>query len=188
MLGEEILDIHGMERAGIEQGLGLLPIRTMLACDKVTAPAEGTLCNRELFGQSIDGVEVGGYEIHLGKTEYLEGAAPFAFIARQNDGAQTLPDGCTSADGRMFGTYLHGVFDRDAFRHTFLCAAHAARQMNPPDGMVAWSELRQQQLDMLADAFASALDLDAVFAMLDLPRCADRTVDRSANQIERRTS
>ena len=50
--------------------------------------------------------------------------------------------------------------------------------MHTPAGLVAWSELRRQQLDMLADAFAGALDLEAVFAMLELPRCADQAERR----------
>ncbi len=174
MLGKEILDPEGMERAGIEPALGLLPVRTIMARDKITVPARGMLGSGALFGQPIDPCEVGGYEIHLGTTEYLDGATAFAFIARQNDGTQTLPDGCVSIDGRICGTYLHGLFDGDAFRHAFLCAAHAALQMDAPAGLVAWSELRRQQLDMLADAFAGALDLEAVFAMLDLPRCVDQ--------------
>jgi adenosylcobyric acid synthase len=173
MLGREILDLHGMEREGIDQALDLLPIRTIMAHDKITVPARGTLVSGALFLQPIGPCEVGGYEIHLGTTEYLDGAAPFARIARQNNGMQALLDGCVSIDGRIWGTYLHGLFDGDAFRHTFLRAARAALQLDAPAGLVAWSELRRQQLDMLADAFAGALDLDAVFAMLDLPRCAD---------------
>lgn len=173
MLGEQILDPHNMERAGIEQALNLLPVRTIMALDKITVPARGTLAGSALFGQPIDPCEVGGYEIHLGTTEYLDGAAPFARIARQNNGTQALLDGCVSIDGRICGTYLHGIFDGDDFRHAFLRAARSALQMGAPVGLVAWSELRRQQLDLLADAFAGALDLDAVFAMLDLPRCAD---------------
>lgn len=184
MLGEQILDPHNMERAGIEQALNLLPVRTIMALDKITVPARGTLASSALFGQPIDPCEVSGYEIHLGTTEYLDGAAPFARIARQNNGTHALLDGCVSIDGRICGTYLHGLFDGDAFRHAFLRAARAALQMDAPAGLTVWSELRRQQLDLLADAFAGALDLDAVFAMLDLPRCADR----AENQAERRLS
>jgi adenosylcobyric acid synthase len=180
MLGKEILDPHGMEREGIEKALGLLPIRTVMAHDKITVPTRGMLGGGSLFGQLTDLCEVSGYEIHLGTTEYLEGAAVFAFIARQNDGMQNLPDGCVSLDGRIFGTYLHGLFDRDSFRHAFLRAARAALQLNAPAGLVAWGELRCRQLDMLADAFAGALDLEAVFAMLGLPRYADQVVNQAA--------
>jgi len=188
MLGNEILDTHGMEREGTERALGLLPVRTILADEKITIPARGMFGSRALFGQHIDPCEVAGYEIHLGTTEYLEDAAPFAHLARQNDGAQTFSDGCISADGRICGTYLHGIFDGDAFRHVFLRAARAARRMDAPDGLIAWSELRRQQLDMLADAFARALDLEAIFAMLELPRCAGRAVDHSSDRTERRIS
>jgi adenosylcobyric acid synthase len=178
MLGKEIIDPHGMERAGIEEALGLLPVRTILARDKITIPARGMIGGGALFGQLIDPCEVAGYEIHLGTTEYLNGAVPFASIARQNNTTQTLPDGCVSIDGCVCGSYLHGLFDGDAFRHTFLRAARATLQMCAPNELVAWSELRRQQLDMLADAFANALDLEAVFAMLDLPRRADQAERR----------
>jgi len=186
MLGKEIRDTYGMEREGTEQALGLLPVKTILTHNKITVPAHGMLGSGVLFGQPVDPCEVRGYEIHLGTTEYLEGAAHFASIARQYDGAQTMPDGCISIYGRICGTYLHGLFDGDAFRHAFLRAACADRQINAPTGMVAWSELRRQQLDALADAFASALDLQSIFDLLDLPRYADRTVDHSTGLGERR--
>jgi adenosylcobyric acid synthase len=166
MLGREIIDPAGMELVGSEAALGLLPISTTLACDKVTVPAHGMLNQDSLFGQSIDPCEVSGYEIHLGTTEYLDGAGPFASIVRQNDGGRVFADGCVSKDGRIFGTYLHGLFDHDGFRHTFLRSSRASLQMPAPTELVGWSERRRQQLDLLADAFGSALDLDAVFGMV----------------------
>jgi adenosylcobyric acid synthase len=188
MLGKELLDPHGMERAGIEPALDLLPVRTIMARDKVTVPARGIIGSPAMFGQPIDPCEVAGYEIHLGTTQYLDGAAPFAFIARHNDAAKTLPDGCISLNGRVCGTYLHGLFDGDAFRHSFLQAARKARQLDPPTGLIAWSELRRQQLDRLADTFADALDLESVFRLLGLPRYADRTVDDTADKFARQHS
>lgn len=186
MLGKEIYDPDGMERAGIEPALGLLPVRTTLAHEKITVPARGMLGCGMLFGQPIEPCEVAGYEIHLGTTEYLDEAAAFAFIARQNDVTQTLPDGCVSIDGRVCGTYLHGLFDGDAFRHSFLRASRAALQMDAPVELIAWSELRRQQLNRLADAVAEVLDLEAVFAMVNLPRCADQAASQDANWAERR--
>ena len=195
MLGKEILDPHGMESAGTEQALQLLPMRTIMAPDKVTVPARGTLVSGSLFGQALSGrtndpCEVCGYEIHLGTTEYLDGAVPFASIlrqsdARQRDGTQALLDGCVSHDQRIFGTYLHGLFDHDAFRHAFLRASRAALQMCAPADLIAWSERRREQLDLLADAFGSALDLDAIFAMVGLDKPGLRL---QRNQAERSLS
>ena len=108
----------------------------------------------------------------MGITEYLDGAEPFAFITRHGDDAYTVPDGCVSANGRVFGSYLHGLFDHDSFRHEFLRSARAALQMSAPRELVAWSERRRQQLDLLADAFGSALDLDAIFRVTGLPHRA----------------
>lgn len=189
MLGEEIHDPHGMECTGTERALGLLPMRTIMACDKVTVPARGTLVNGSLFGQAIagetkDSYKVHGYEIHLGTTEYMDGASPFASItrssigrqsdARQCDTPQTLFDGCISEDQRTFGTYLHGLFDHDGFRHAFLRASRAALQMRAPAELVSWSEQRRKKLDLLADAFGGALDLNAIFGMVGLPFPGDR--------------
>jgi len=178
MLGNDILDPHGMERAGTRPALGMLPVRTTMARDKITVPARGTLTGGSLFGQGADCEEAQGYEIHLGTTEYLDGSIPFASIVRRGDTSQTLSDGCVSNDRRTFGTYLHGIFDGDAFRHTFLRASRTALRMSRPTELIAWSERRRQQLDLLADAFGNALDLDAVFEIIGLPPRRDR-VERS---------
>jgi adenosylcobyric acid synthase len=85
MLGKEILDPEKMESAGTEQALGLLPVRTIMEQDKVTVPARGILCDNSLFGQPVDSLQVNGYEIHLGTTEYLDGAEPFSAITSQGD-------------------------------------------------------------------------------------------------------
>ncbi len=180
MLGQVIVDSLGLERAGSEAALGLLPVRTIMERDKVTVPARGCLSRGSLFGQPVDSHELSGYEIHLGTTEYLDGAEPFAFITRHGDDAHTVPDGCVSADGRVFGTYLHGLFDHDSFRHEFLRSSRAALHMSAPRELVAWSERRRQQLDLLADAFGSALDLDAIFRVAGLPlRASCKTLEQA---------
>jgi adenosylcobyric acid synthase len=175
MLGKEILDPHEMEHAGAMQALDLLPITTIMERDKVTVPARGTLTSDSLFGHPIGSCAISGYEIHLGTTQYLDGAQSFASIVRPNDGTHPLPDGCVSQSGRIFGTYLHGIFDQDAFRHAFLRAACASLHLQAPTKLASWSAHRSQQLDQLADTFADALDLDAIFEMLDLPRCSNQT-------------
>jgi len=178
MLGNDILDPHWMERGGTQPALGLLPVRTTMARDKITVPARGTLTGNSLFGQATDCNEVQGYEIHLGTTEYLGGSIPFAAIARRGNESQALSDGCVSIDRRTFGTYLHGIFDEDAFRHAFLYASRAALQMPAPSELIPWSVRRGQQLDLLANAFGNALDLNSVFEMIGLPFRRDR-VERS---------
>lgn len=157
MLGVEIMDPLGMERVGVVQGLGLLPIRTEMRGWKVTRLVEGEMVSSTLFGQRMEGMAVSGYEIHIGETTYLEGTRPFALIAGHWDG-------CVSEDGRVVGTYLHGVFDGDGFRHAFLGAARAYRGLAPVAGMTDWKGMREASLERLADAVEEALDIPTLFA------------------------
>ncbi len=117
MLGTSIVDEHGMERRGETAGLGLLLFRTRMREAKVTRLVSGRLCSRRMFGQVLSTDAVTGYEIHIGETQYGQGAKPFCTLETG------MLDGCVSEDGRIVSTYLHGVFDNDEFRHAFLRAA-----------------------------------------------------------------
>lgn len=169
MLGDEIRDPHGVEDCGQERGLGLLPIRTVMARDKVTVPASGIIDRSVLFGLEVGRSKVRGYEIHMGETEYLVDALSFATLLRWNQPNCNFSDGCVSRNGRVLGTYLHGIFDHDEFRHAFLRAARTALHLSPPAELTAWKARREEQLNLLADTFSQALDLDAIFGWLDLP-------------------
>jgi adenosylcobyric acid synthase len=173
MLGESIQDPLGMESNGSERGLGLLPVRTTMTIEKTTIPAHGTLKEAALFGIGFCERHLHGYEIHIGESEYLPDAIPFAEVRRLNREEQLMPDGCISQDGRVFGTYLHGIFDRDEFRHALLEAAHAALCLPLPSEFAAWRQHRERQLDQVADVFGCALDLDAISKLLSLPLLAD---------------
>jgi adenosylcobyric acid synthase len=173
MLGESIRDPLGMESNGSERGLELLPVHTTMTREKTTIPARGTLKEAALFGIGCCERHIRGYEIHIGESEYLPGAIPFAEIRRLNREQQPMTDGCVSQDRRVFGTYLHGIFDQDEFRHALLKAARAALRLPVPLELAEWRNHRERQLDRLADAFAHALNLNAVSDLLGLPPLAD---------------
>jgi adenosylcobyric acid synthase len=175
MLGESIRDPLGMESNGSECGLGLLPVRTTMTSEKTTIPAHGMLKEAALFGVGIGERHLRGYEIHIGESEYLMGAIPFAEVCRLNREEQLMADGCVSPDRRVFGTYLHGIFDQDEFRHALLKGAHAALRLPVPSEFAVWRQHREQQLDLLADVFGRALDLNAVSGLLGLPLPRGRT-------------
>jgi adenosylcobyric acid synthase len=181
MLGQEIRDPEGVEGAGNERGLALLPLRTTMAAEKITVPARGELCQENLFGVAIENVDLCGYEIHMGETEYLPDAVPFARIRRAGKTETEVLDGCVSANQRIVGTYLHGIFDHDAFRHAFLAAARSTLHMAPSAGYFGWRKHREQQLDRLADTFAAALDLDAIYGLLNLPSPAMKILSPATN-------
>jgi adenosylcobyric acid synthase len=163
MLGESISDPSGVEHIGMINGLGLLPIRTTMQPRKVTSLTHGRLAITSLFGQNISTINLSGYEIHIGETTYLDHAKPLAVITRGAASTQH-DDGCIAADGRIFGTYLHGLFDQDDFRHTFINAARAFHGFTPVAHLNAWKAMREAALNRLAAEVEQALDMKKIFA------------------------
>ncbi len=116
MLGEELVDLTGEEADPGEpvEGIGLLPVRTVFPnAPKVTVRSEGEVVHPELGG-----VRVEGFEIHVGRTE--GGADPFTVLEEGYGNVGDGRDGAVSMSGRVFGTYLHGLFFNKWFRWRFL--------------------------------------------------------------------
>lgn len=107
MLGHTIIDPEGVEGfPGAVDGLGLLDMRTVLTGEKILRPAAGRLAR--------GGAPFTGYEIHVGRSE---GAALSRPLLIRGDGAG---EGAVSADGRIAGAYVHGLFDRAEARSAIL--------------------------------------------------------------------
>jgi adenosylcobyric acid synthase len=121
MLGQLILDPNGYESSVKEAtGLGLLPVETVMLQEKETHQALAYLDEGGLqVAPDCAGV-LSGFEIHMGRTTPLGTPRPFARIFRRGETYDTVEDGSVSDDGRIFGTYLHGVFDNEHFREVYL--------------------------------------------------------------------
>ncbi|KAB8145653.1 cobyric acid synthase [Chloroflexia bacterium SDU3-3] len=116
MLGESIDDALGTEGpAGRERGLGLLPVATSFAAEKRTAPIQARSLLPWAHGAALE-----GYEIHMGRTVRLGGASPSATLTARRGQPCHEDDGCASADARVWGCYIHGIFASAAFRHAWL--------------------------------------------------------------------
>lgn len=144
MLGQVIDDPRGHDGLpGCDAGLGLLDVQTVMAADKRLARVGGTA-----LGQPIT-----GYEIHMGRTTGPDRARPFAVIEGADEGA-------ISPDGRVMGSYTHGLFADDSFRAAFLArlgagslGGHAARV--------------ESTLDALAAHLETHLDIDGLLKLAD---------------------
>jgi adenosylcobyric acid synthase len=113
MLGNKICDKHHLEsNSGEIEGLGLLPIRTHLAKNKVLAQVKAK--------EISSGIEISGYEIHHGISKYRRDYKPFFEILERNGKEAGYFDGLKREDNRVLGTYIHGLFDTDTFRREFL--------------------------------------------------------------------
>ncbi len=169
MLGQTITDPLGIEHRGSISGLGLLPIRTIMRADKVTRNVTGKLAASDLFGQPIEDSQVSGYEIHIGETIYQEGAAHFAILSAGSKSSDGCNDGCVSTDTRVFGTYLHGLFDDDSLRHQFIRAARTFHKLAVVSELNLWKGLREESLNRLAHEVEKALDMEKIFGWIGLP-------------------
>ena len=153
MAGEWLADPLGMEGepGGLAAGLGLLPVATEFLAQKETHQALMRL---------DDGEAVRGYEIHTGESRVQDGAARFGVIVERSGGTVRVPDGAKSEDGSVWGSYLHGLFENDGFRHKWL------RQLGWSGAVVATTALREREYDRLADAVEEAVDWGAVEALM----------------------
>jgi adenosylcobyric acid synthase len=151
MLGRSVHDPLGIESARRSQpGLGMFAFETVLGPEKRLALASGTVA-RGLAGvwRALGGAEIEGYEIHMGRTP--ASAIPFLRVGSKGDGG-------VSEDGRVAGTYLHGVLERAEPRHRLIAALAARRGFT-------WSPAAGPRLDaydLLADTLEASLRLDAI--------------------------
>lgn len=171
MLGRELHDPEHTESTRDElPGLGLLDVVTTFAADKVLAQAEGLVCARgPLFGQFI-GQDVGGYEIHMGRTELGPEARPFLSVTRRRGEPATGYDGAVAVSGLVWGTYFHGIFDNDRFRDQLLGWLRQRRGLDQMASPGQSSQtLLEQELDRLAAECRAGLDMEQIYQLLGLP-------------------
>lgn len=154
MLGQVLADPLGIEGvAGTHgTGLGLLPIMTTFQPLKETNQSRLRLANGEV---------VHGYEIHSGATTLLDGAHPFGQIIERNGRAVQVIDGASSADHRVWGCYLHGIFENDDFRRTWLAG------LGWQGAAQSVAAQRQQAYNRLADAVEAAIGWPQIAALLE---------------------
>jgi adenosylcobyric acid synthase len=149
ILGTRVADPDGIEGPpSDEDGLGLLDVETVIAGAKALNETEGV--------EAETGEAIKGYEMHIGTTSGPGLERPWL---RLSDGRD---EGARSADGRVMGTYVHGLFAADGFRHAFLSKLSGGGF----DG-IAYEQQIEETLDRLAAHLETNLDLDGLLAAAD---------------------
>ncbi len=164
MLGQRVEDPHGMEGSpGGAEGLGLLDVTTVLTREKATHQVTAAV---ELDSPLGPGETLEGYEIHLGTTERRPGLRPLLTLRRRAAGGPALSDGAVSADGAVWGTYVHGIFDNPGFRRAVVNAVRRAKGLPPLDAPLGPTarQAKAAQYDRLADLLRRHVDWPRVFA------------------------
>ncbi|WP_299611283.1 cobyric acid synthase [uncultured Tateyamaria sp.] len=144
MLGQVVDDPEGLEGpAGATPAIGLLDVQTTMTDDKRLTTVDAM---HVPSGQAFQ-----GYEIHIGRSDGPDRARPFAQVAGQDEGA-------LSPNGRIAGSYLHGMFHDDGFRGAWLASIGASA------GNTSYGDTVEATLDALADHLETYLDIDALLA------------------------
>ena len=153
MMGKTVHDPSGLEgQPGSSEGMGLLPIETILKAPKTTT----------LTHFSWDGQPGAGYEIHMGQTIRTAGTLLFSVTQRNQNPCQD-EDGCVSADSKLMGTYIHGLFNNPGILKSWL--GHIG--LNGIDvSNIGGVEARNKEYDLLAEHFQKHVNIDSIIQLV----------------------
>jgi adenosylcobyric acid synthase len=171
MLGREIRDSDGMESSLPQiDGMGLLPIDTVLAKEKRTRQAEAVVAGKAGLLAGLTGQTVHGYEIHLGVSVPAPGTdgGPFAVIEDGSSRSTGATDGAVNPAGDVIGTYLHGIFDNTAFTLGVINHLRQRKGLDPlPPDLAAYRSFKEAEYDRLAQAIRESVDLGKIHEILN---------------------
>lgn len=147
MLGVSLHDPDGVEHGGSMAGMGLLPHETLFSKEKTRVSASGILSEVDGIFSALSGQEYTGYEIHMGTSGVQ------ANLVHQEG---------------VYGTYLHGIFDREGIAKTIVEALFLQKGLDPSAVQAFDMEAyKQKQYDLLADGVRQSLDMKLVHRLLD---------------------
>lgn len=147
MLGVSLADPYGVEHGGKMAGMGLLSSETVFAKQKTRTRATGLLPKVGGIFSGLSGREYDAYEIHMGETTNN--------LAVVNE-------------GNVYGTYLHGIFDKEDVCKAVVDALLRAKGLST-DNVQAFdlAEYKNSQYDILAHEMRKALDMDYIYRVLE---------------------
>ena len=157
MMGKAVHDPAGLEGdPGSSEGLGLLPIETVLKAPKTTT----------LTQFSWNGRHGAGYEIHMGQTNRTGGIPLFAVTQRNHKPCRD-EDGCVTGDAKILGTYIHGLFDNPEILESWLNHIGLHDIDVPAAGGI---QARNRQYDLLAEHFEKYIDAQSIVKLATIGR------------------
>lgn len=173
MLGECIADPYRVETSlGKISGMALLPVRTSIEKEKVTCQVRAKIHPLNRFFKNTG--ELRGYEIHMGLTDFHGERCMFEIIERGGS-STSVPDGFISENGKVWGTYIHGIFDNDGFREEFISRIKlakglpvAARSESETDASFNFQEFKETQYDRLATLVRRNIDMETFYRIAGL--------------------
>ncbi|MDD5166885.1 MAG: cobyric acid synthase, partial [Candidatus Omnitrophica bacterium] len=157
MLGSKIRDENGLESSCRQtRGLDILPVETSLKTNKILSQVKA----KDL----LSGLELTGYEIHHGRTRIAGNCQPAFEVFERNDKKTRYLEGAATNDRHVLGTYIHGIFDAEAFRRNFL--NRLRRKKGWPVLTESGNFNLDKEFDKLAKLVRDNIDTDLLYKIL----------------------
>ncbi len=171
MLGESLSDPEMVESESAVssiRGMGLLPVRTVFGKEKTRTRVSGSCTGIEGIFEELSGMEVEGYEIHMGET--TRSLPPLTYVMESQSGSHlTKMDGCQK--GNVYGTYIHGFFDMEGIAATVIKSLMKRKGLTfEPGGGFRYDEYKEQQYDRLAKTLRDSLDMERIYEIMGLKK------------------
>ena len=156
MLGRTISDPEGVEEGGKIDGLGLLEKDTVLKKEKTRCVKNGHINNLEGLFSELSGLEYEGYEIHMGETK------------DENPSENTDHPIISRAKNRdVYGTYVHGIFDKEKIADTVLKALCVKKGISYQEGIIEdYASFKEKEYNKMADVLREHLNMEEIYGML----------------------
>lgn len=164
MLGTAIKDPFAVEEGGELLGMGLLPMTTEMATDKIRTQVRGTFAGMSGALAPLSGMSLSGYEIHMGNSHLADNASFLCKLADTVHGVDKT-EGCY--EGNVYGTYVHGVFDKaeTAMEIVNILAVRKGVRAKT-DEVMDYSAFKETQYDKLAEVLREYLDMDYIYGLM----------------------
>ena len=151
MLGERIEDPDGSEEGGECEGLGLLPLETVMKSEKTRKQTTGRLNTVGGIFKALSYEEFEGYEIHMGVTS-----------ENQKEVSEKLYQ-----KGNVYGTYIHGIFDSRGIAEKIVKALAEKKNITLPEqNVLSRKEFKEKEYDRLADMIRENMDMKYIYSIL----------------------
>ena len=163
MLGISVEDPEGVEEGGSIEGMGLLPVKTVLKNKKTRSRSSGSFKEVRGIFSGLNGLSCKGYEIHVGESENVGGEGGIISINESVDIKRD--EGCQRGD--VYGTYLHGIFDEGKIVRTVLSSLGKRRGIEiDPGDIPSFDEIREREFSRLSTVIRSCMNMDEIYRIL----------------------
>ncbi|MGB9679154.1 MAG: cobyric acid synthase [Thermoanaerobacteraceae bacterium] len=169
MLGKTISDPKKIESQIEEiEGLGFLDIGTVIDEHKITTQTKAIISEEIPYILSpLKNIVVEGYEIHMGKSYLLNKSKNFSNVLERNKLKINVSDGCVSEDGRVFGTYIHGIFENKDFTKEFINIVRTSKGLPPLNNFDDYKDYKENEYNRLADIVRNSIDMKAIYKIIE---------------------